>query len=143
MLSPIAAWIAIRDEVAVTPALIAAIIFFWVGGFDILYACQDIEFDSANRLHSIPAKLGIDRALRLAMFSHMLTILMLFVFWWWAGMGIIFLLGCILIAGLLLYEHSLVRPGDLSRVNLAFFHVNAVISFGILVLGCLDLWFGR
>ncbi|MBL8815891.1 MAG: UbiA family prenyltransferase [Planctomyces sp.] len=143
MLSPIAVWIAIRDEFAVTPTLIAAIIFFWVGGFDILYACQDLEFDSANRLHSIPAKLGIDRALRLAMFSHVLTILMLFIFWWWAGMGIIFLLGCVLIAGLLLYEHSLVRPGDLSRVNLAFFHVNAVISFGILVLGCLDLWFGR
>lgn len=143
MLSPIAAWIAVRNEFAVTPALIAAVIFFWVGGFDILYACQDVEFDSANRLHSIPARFGVDRALRLAMFSHMLTILMLFFLWWWAGLGLIFLLGCVLIAGLLIYEHSLVRPGDLSRVNLAFFHVNAVISFGILVLGCLDLWFGR
>lgn len=143
MLSPIAAWIAVRNEFAVTPALIASVIFFWVGGFDILYACQDVEFDQANRLHSIPARFGVDRALRLAMFSHLATVIMLLVLWWWAGLGTIFLIGCVLIAALLLYEHSLVRPGDLRRVNLAFFHVNAIISFGILVLGCLDIWFGR
>lgn len=143
MLSPIAAWIAVRNEFAVTPALIAGVIFFWVGGFDILYACQDVEFDQANRLHSIPARFGVDRALRLAMFSHLATVIMLLVLWWWAGLGTIFLIGCVLIAALLLYEHSLVRPGDLRRVNLAFFHVNAIISFGILVLGCLDIWIGR
>ena len=79
-------------------------------------------------------------ALRLAFISHLLTILMLVLLWWLAGLGLLFLAGVIAIAGLLLYEHQLVRPDDLNRVNVAFFNVNAIISFGILVLGCLDIW---
>ena len=143
MMSPIAAWIAVRDEFAVLPALLAAVIFFWVGGFDIIYACQDAEFDVSRRLHSIPARLGVPRALQLAFVSHLLTIVMLLVLWRVGGLGWIFLAGAMVISGLLLYEHRLVRPGDLQRVNLAFFHVNAVVSFGILIIGCLDLWLLR
>ena len=135
-----AAWIAVRDEFALVPGLLAAVIFFWVGGFDIIYACQDADFDRQRRLHSIPARFGVKTALRLAFASHLITILMLVLLWWLASMGPVFLVGVIAISGLLLYEHWLVRPDDLNRINVAFFNVNAIISFGILVLGCLDVW---
>ena len=127
----------IKKQVAM---LLAAVIFFWVGGFDIIYACQDVEFDRTAKLNSIPARFGIRRALQLAFVSHLMTIIMLFVLWWYAGLGIIFLTGMIGISLLLLYQHRLVRPGDLQRVNLAFFNVNAIVSFGVLAIGCLDLW---
>ncbi|MEZ6063926.1 MAG: UbiA-like polyprenyltransferase [Planctomycetaceae bacterium] len=143
MMSPVAAWIAVRDEFAATPALLAGVIFFWVGGFDIIYACQDADFDMARRLHSIPARFGVAKALRVAFVSHLMTIAMLVLLWWLAGLGTIFLLGIAAIGGLLIYEHWLVRPDDLKRVNIAFFHVNAVISFGILALGCIDVWLER
>lgn len=140
MLSPIAAWIAIRGTVEVPPILLAGVIFFWVGGFDILYATQDTEFDREQRLFSIPSRLGIGRALQLARFSHLLTVTCLFSLWWVAGLSYLFLGGVIAVALLLIYEHALVRPDDLTRVNLAFFHVNAVISIGLLVVGALDVW---
>ena len=139
MMSPIAAWIAVRDEFAVIPAVLGGVIFFWVGGFDIIYACQDAEFDRRRRLNSIPARFGVRPALRIAMLSHLITIAMLLL-WKMAGLGLIFLIGVVAIAGLLMYEHWLVRPDDLNRINLAFFKVNAIISFGILILGCLDIW---
>ena len=110
-----------------------------MGGFDIIYACQDADYDSQRKLNSIPAKYGIAKALRIALLSHLITIVMLFGLWWISELGIVFLLGMILLSGLLLYQHSLVRPDDLQRVNMAFFNVNAVISFGILLFGCADL----
>ena len=140
MMSPIAAWIAVRDEFALIPTLLGGVIFFWVGGFDIIYACQDAEFDRKQRLNSIPARFGVRSALRIALLSHLITIAMLLLLWKMAGLGLIFLIGVIAIAVLLVYEHWLVRPDDLNRINLAFFNVNAIISFGILILGCLDLW---
>jgi 4-hydroxybenzoate polyprenyltransferase len=143
MLSPIAAWIAVRDEFALTPILLGVVIFFWVGGFDIIYACQDADFDRERRLSSIPAKFGLRGALRIAFFSHLITIAALFAVWWLTPMGNFFLTGVVIISLLLLYEHSLVRPNDLNRVNIAFFNVNAVVSFGIFAIGCLDLWLRR
>ena len=140
MLSPIAAWIAIRGELAVTPALLSSIIFFWVGGFDILYACQDADFDRERKLFSIPARWGIKTALRMALVSHLLTIVSLFSLWYFAGLGLVFLFGSLIVAGLLLYEHWLVTPADLTRVNIAFFNVNAVVSIGLLVMGLADIW---
>lgn len=143
MLSPIAAWIAVRNEFALEPLLLGGVIFFWVGGFDIIYACQDADFDRNRRLHSVPAKFGIPGALRIAFISHLLTIAMLFLLWRVTGLGNVFLSGIVLISGLLLYQHRLVRPDDLRRVNIAFFNVNAVVSFGLLFFGCLDLWMQR
>ena len=140
MLSPLASWIAIRGEVALTPALLSAVIFFWVGGFDILYACQDTDFDRDKRLFSIPSRWGISVALRVALVSHLLTIAALFALWHFAGLGPVFLTGIVVVAALLLYEHSLVRPHDLTRVNVAFFNVNAVISLGLFAVGLVDLW---
>lgn len=143
MLSPIAAWIAVRDEFSIVPTALAGVIFFWVGGFDILYACQDADFDRSQKLNSIPARFGIPSALRIAFVSHLLTIAMLLVLWKIAALGWIFLAGIVVISLLLVYEHSLVRADDLTRVNIAFFNVNAIISFGILVLGCIDLWIDK
>lgn len=140
MLSPVAAWIAVRDEIAVIPLLLGAVVFFWVGGFDILYACQDQPFDQAYGLRSLPVRFGIRNALRMAAASHFATVLVLALLWWVAGMGPVFGAGVVAIAGLLLYEHALVRPDDLRRINLAFFHVNAIVSFGIFLFGCVDLW---
>ena len=140
MLSPLASWIAIRGEVALTPALLSAVIFFWVGGFDILYACQDADFDRGKRLFSMPSRWGIPVALRVALVSHLLTIAALFALWHFAGLGPVFLTGIVSVAALLLYEHSLVRPNNLTHVNVAFFNVNAVISLGLFAVGLVDLW---
>jgi 4-hydroxybenzoate polyprenyltransferase len=140
MLSPLAAWIAIRGEIALTPALLSAVIFFWVGGFDILYACQDTEFDRDQRLFSVPSRWGIPFALKMALVSHLITITALFALWHFAGLGLVFLTGIIVVSALLIYEHSLVRPNDLSRVNIAFFNVNAIISLGLFAVGVVDLW---
>lgn len=140
MLSPMAAWIAITGGLAWTPVLLGAAVLFWVGGFDIIYACQDVQFDREARLKSIPAKLGVSVALRIAAASHLLTIACLFGLWYVAGLGPIFLAGVVCVAALLIYEHTLVRPDDLTRVNVAFFQVNAVISIGLFIVGAADVW---
>jgi len=140
MLSPVAAWIAITGQLAWPPVLLGLAVFFWVGGFDVIYACQDVEFDRSVRLKSIPARFGVSPALKLAAFSHLLTVAFLAALWWTAGMGPLFAAGVVAVALLLAYEHSLVRPDDLTRVNLAFFNVNAVISIGLFVVGSLDVW---
>lgn len=140
MLSPIAAWIAITGTLAWTPVLIAGAVFFWVGGFDIIYACQDVEFDRGHALHSLPARWGVRSALALARVSHLGTAVCLFAVWHVAELGPVFLGGVLLVTLLLAYEHWLVRSEqlDLDRVNLAFFQVNAVISLGLLVVAVLD-----
>jgi len=140
MLSPIATWIAITGRVDLPPLMLAAVVFFWVGGFDILYACQDVEFDQRRGLFSIPARVGVRRALQIAAASHALAAVALFGLWYLAGMGVVFLVGVIGVTLLLVVEHLLVRPNDLTRVNVAFFQVNAVISLGLLALGAADLW---
>jgi 4-hydroxybenzoate polyprenyltransferase len=140
MLSPIAAWIAITGGIAWPPVLLGLAVFFWVGGFDVIYACQDVDFDRSVRLRSIPARFGVGPALKLAAVSHLLTVVCLAALWWTAGLGPLFAVGVVAVALLLAYEHFLVRPDDLTRVNMAFFNVNAVISIGVFVVGTLDVW---
>jgi 4-hydroxybenzoate polyprenyltransferase len=146
-LSPIAAWIAIRgQDVLASPAdllpalVLGGAVLTWVAGFDIIYACQDYENDKQARLHSVPVAVGISGALRLAAACHLLTIVLFaclpFVY---PLFGWVFWGGVLAVAVLLLYEHLLVRPDDLSRVNAAFFNVNAVISIGLFLVGSLDL----
>ena len=142
-LSPIAAWIAIRGELAWPPVLLAGAVFFWVGGFDIIYACQDVGFDMERGLFSIPARLGVGKSLKLALASHVLMLACLAGLSWTAQLGWVFPAGVAMVALLLAYEHWLVRPDDLARVNLAFFHVNAVISVGLLVVALADMWLVR
>jgi len=142
MLSPIATWIAITGSLGWPAVALATVIFFWVGGFDIIYASQDVEYDRKVGLHSIPAKLGLSAALRFAAISHLFCVLALVLFWKLAHLGLIFLAGIVLVAGLLLYEHLLVKPDDLSRAGVAFFQINALISIGLLLIGIADLWLG-
>lgn len=142
MLSPIATGIAITGRVDLPPVILAGVVFFWVGGFDILYACQDVEFDRKQSLYSVPSRWGIPVALRLALVSHVIMIGCLFGLWYAAALGYVFLAGILAVTGLLAYEHWLVRPDDLARVNLAFFQVNAIISLGLFLVGAADVWLG-
>ena len=136
MLAPIAAWIAIRGlEDLAAPVILGVAVLFWVSGFDILYACQDADFDRQAGLHSIPARFGIRNSLRIAAGLHALMLVAL------AALplvsdhfGLIYVAGLIAVTGLLIYEHWIVSPDDLSRVNRAFFQVNGVISMGLLIL---------
>ncbi len=146
-MSPVAAWIAIRGEVVIEnpldllPAVtLGAAVMAWVAGFDILYACQDYEFDRRAKLRSVPTALGIPGALRLAAGCHAATVLLLALLpLVYPPFGVVYWLGVAAVAGLLLYEHWLVQPDDLDRVNVAFFNVNAVISIGLLAVGTIDL----
>jgi 4-hydroxybenzoate polyprenyltransferase len=149
MLAPLCAWIAIRGlEVWVRPADIApaailgVAVLLWVAGFDIIYACLDLEFDRQAGLHSVPARWGVVRALRLAAACHFVMILILLslaVACPQLSLGWLYWLGVTAVAGLLVVEHLLVKPDDLRRVNVAFFNVNAVVSIGLLLIGALDL----
>lgn len=139
MLAPIAAWIAITGTIAWPPVILGLAVLFWVTGFDILYATQDVDFDRKAKLHSIPAAIGIPNALRVAFFSHMLMLVCLLGLYYAAHLGLFYLVGIILVAVLLCYEHAIVKPNDLSRVNLAFFYVNSVISIGLLIVIVLDV----
>jgi len=139
--APIAAWIALRGELAWPPVVLGAAVMLWVAGFDIIYACQDVEVDSQLGLHSVPAKLGVAGSLRLAAACHLGMVLLLFALpAVYPQLGWIYLAGIGCVAALLIYEHRLVRPDDLTRVNLAFFHVNAVVSIGLFLVGALDLY---
>src|SRR5262249_54687649 len=111
----------------------------WVAGFDIIYACQDADFDRASGLHSVPARLGVGRALRVAAVCHAAMILALIALGVAYPLGRIYFAGVGLVALLLTYEHALVRPDDLSRVNVAFFQVNVAVSVGLLTVGLADL----
>ncbi len=140
MLAPLAAWVALRGTLDWAPVVLGGAVLFWVAGFDIIYACQDAAFDRSMRLHSLPARWGVAGALRWAALCHLGTTILLFLLpAAYPYFGWIYYLGACLIALLLVYEHAIVRPDDLSRVNQAFFHVNAVISLGLLAVGCLDL----
>lgn len=140
MLAPIAVWIAVKGTVEFPPVLLGLAVLCWVTGFDILYACQDVEFDKKSGLHSIPATVGVPVALKIAMVSHALMLVWLLLLWYLVPLGMVWLVGVILVAILLAYEHWLVRPDDLSRVNLAFFYVNIVISLGLFGLVLVDGW---
>jgi 4-hydroxybenzoate polyprenyltransferase len=132
-MSPAAAWIAIRGSLDWRMLILCAAVTLWVGGFDVLYACQDVEFDKQAGLYSIPKKFGVARALLIARGMHVVMVALLswlafsFQLPWPAWVGI-----C-LVAALLAYEHSLVKPNDLSKMNAAFFAVNGYISLVFLV----------
>ncbi|OGW12862.1 MAG: 4-hydroxybenzoate octaprenyltransferase [Nitrospinae bacterium RIFCSPLOWO2_12_39_16] len=138
-LAPIGAWVAIREEISIVSIVLGLAVIFWLAGLDIIYSCQDVEFDKSHGLFSFPAKLGIERALRLAAIFHVIMTLFLFSLFFIGNLGLLYLGGIILIAGLLYYEHSIVRPDDLSKVNVAFFNVNGIISIGLMLMTILDI----
>jgi 4-hydroxybenzoate polyprenyltransferase len=142
LLAPLSAWIALRgmSDLA-TPIVLGLAVFAWVAGFDILYACQDVDFDRKVRLHSVPALFGVRNALRIALGCHVAMVALLLLLYWAAApdLGGLYLLGVGFVAVLLAYEHWLVRPDDLSRINRAFFELNGIISVGLFVIVLLQL----
>ena len=137
--APMAAWIALRGDLAWPPAFLGLAVLCWVAGFDIIYACQDAAFDRSAGLHSIPARLGVRAALRLAAACHAAMVAALVALGFAYPLGPVYFAGVGLATLLIAYEHALVRPDDLSRVNVAFFQVNIAISLGLLAAGVADL----
>jgi 4-hydroxybenzoate polyprenyltransferase len=144
-LAPLGGWLAVRGDFRedwIAPLLLSAAVLVWVAGFDLIYACQDAEFDAREGLHSIPARFGVPRALVLARVLHVATIALLVAFWLRADLGAPYAAAIALAAGLLLWEHRLVRADDLSRIDMAFFTVNGWIGVCLFLGLALDLFFG-
>ncbi len=142
-IAPSAAWIAVRGSLDPRILLLTAAVTFWVAGFDVLYACQDFDFDRASGLHSIPRYLGISRALWVARAFHVIMLLLLAGLLIAFGMGKLAIAGMAVVAVLLAYEHSLVSAGDLRKLNAAFFTMNGVISVVFFVFVAGDLLLRR
>jgi len=132
-LAPLGAWIAIRGDIKLTPILLCLIVLLWTAGFDIIYACQDLEFDKQKNLHSIPKRFGVGAALKVSSGFHLLMLVLLIGLFFLERLRWMSFLGISLVGCLLWYEHRLVSPNDLSKVNAAFFTVNGYISVLLLV----------
>ncbi len=127
-LAPIGAWIAVTGSITIVPIIIALAVIFWVAGFDMLYAIQDMDFDRENNLFSIPALIGVRVTLILAKMSHIITLIFLVSLFFNSNLGYIYISGLIIISAFMAYEHSLLSKEDLSKLNIAFFNINAYIS---------------
>jgi 4-hydroxybenzoate polyprenyltransferase len=139
-LAPVCAWLAITGSIALPPMLMAGAVLLWTAGFDILYACQDYAFDVQHGLFSVPAKIGVGQALWVARATHVCCVGFMILLWAFTPeLGFLFSVGIWLAAGLLVVEHLLVKADDLSRLTLAFFTLNGVISLLLGGLGMLDL----
>ncbi|MCA1849025.1 MAG: putative 4-hydroxybenzoate polyprenyltransferase [Actinobacteria bacterium] len=137
-LAPGAAWVAVTNEISWTPALIWAGAALWVAGFDVIYALLDRDFDLENRVNSLPARFGVGPALVVSRVWHALSVAFLVAFGFAAGLGVVYYLGVAVVAWLLFYEHSLVRKDDLSKLDMAFFTMNGVISLIFFAFVLLD-----
>jgi len=135
-LAPIGAYLAVAGQFSLLPVLFSLAVIFWVSGFDIIYALQDEEFDKSQRLYSIPATLGKAKALRVSELLHLLSALSIIIAGVLGSFGWLYWIGVVLFVGMLIYQHSLVKPGDLRRVNLAFMTSNGIASvvFSIFVI---------
>jgi 4-hydroxybenzoate polyprenyltransferase len=142
-IAPAAAWIAVRGSLDPRILLLTAAVTFWTAGFDIIYSCQDYEFDRDLQLYSVPRLVGIAAALGIARFLHMLMIGCLLALVWLLGLGAFSLVGIAAVAALLIYEHGLVKPDDLSRVNAAFFTMNGWVSMLFFVFWAADIFLIR
>lgn len=138
-LAPLGAWIAVKEEISAVSLVLGGAVVFWLAGLDAIYSLQDVEFDKAHGLNSIPQRFGVRRALILSAMFHAAMVALLFTLLFISPLSWIYGAGAFLTAGLLLYEHSLVRPDDLSKVNVAFFNVNGVISVGLMAFTIADI----
>ncbi|MGC1105030.1 MAG: UbiA-like polyprenyltransferase [Candidatus Acidiferrales bacterium] len=132
-ISPAAAWIAVRGSLDARMLILCAAVTLWVGGFDVLYACQDIEFDKQAGLYSIPKRFGVAGAMGIARIMHVVMVLLLAWLAWSFGLAWPAWAGIVVVAMLLAYEHSLVKPNDLTKINAAFFTINGYISLLFLI----------
>jgi len=135
-LAPIGAYLAVTGSFAVLPLLFSFAVIFWVSGFDVIYALQDIDFDQSQSLYSIPSYWGLEKALNIARVLHVFSALFVIIAFYIGGFHIVYLLGLTVFIGMLLYQHSIVKPNDLSKVNIAFMTANGIASvvFGVIVI---------
>ena len=138
-LAPLAGWLAVSPAMELAPVLLGLGVIFWVGGFDILYACQDVDFDRQEKLHSLPAVSGVPAALALSTFSHAVTAVFFLLAGWAAGAGLIYAATCVAVAAILQFEHRLISTEDMSRVNLAFFTMNGFVAVFLFAGAVLDM----
>ena len=142
-IAPVGAWIAATGRIGVPPVLLGASVLCWVAGFDVIYALQDVEFDRREGLHSVPARFGPSRALLIARLMHVAAVSALAALYFLLPLHPLYLLGVALVAALLVYEHTLVRPDDLSKVNVAFFTANGLVSVLYLLTAATSAALGR
>jgi 4-hydroxybenzoate polyprenyltransferase len=133
-------WIAVRGQFDPPALVLWFAVTVWIAGFDLIYACQDVEVDRAQGLHSVPARFGVAPALALARVNHALTALALAALGWMEGLGLLYWVGWAAVVALFVYEHSLVTPRDLSRLDVAFFNVNGYIAVIMLAAVVTGLW---
>lgn len=138
-LAPIGAYLAVTGGFALLPVLFSLTVIFWVSGFDIIYALQDVEFDKQHRLYSIPAALGKEKALQVSTVLHIISAACVIAAGIYGGFGYWYWLGILVFTGMLFYQHSIVKPNDLSRVNLAFMTANGIASVVFAVFVITDL----
>ena len=138
-LAPVGAWIAVRGSIAALPILLGLAVLFWTAGFDVIYALQDEEHDRRAGLRSIPVRLGAPMALAVSALFHVAMLLLLLGVWRLSGSGTVLLAGVAATAAALVYQHAIVRPGDLSRVNAAFFTANGFVSVTLACCGIADV----
>jgi len=138
--APLGAWIAIKGNIETTALLLSLAVLFWVAGFDILYALQDYDFDRKEGLYSIPVKFGVKKSIMISRVFHLVMLLFLTLLYFLRGFGFFYLLGLVIIAILLLYEHSLVKENDLSKLDVAFFNMNGYISLIYFIFTVVDIY---
>lgn len=139
-IAPVGGWLAVTGSFALEPILLALAVGTWIAGFDVIYACQDVDFDRANGLHSIPARYGVATGLWASAALHVVTALTLLALAPIARLGVGYLVGWAIAVALLVYEHRLVRPDDLSRLGVAFFNVNGYIAVTVFAFTFLGLY---
>lgn len=138
--APLGAWIAIKGEFDLLPLILAVAVLFWVAGFDVLYALQDYEFDRKEGLYSIPVKFGIKNSILISRIFHFLMLILLLSLFFIRDFGFFYLVGIFIISLLLLYEHSLVKEKDLSKLDIAFFNMNGYISVLFFIFTVIDVY---
>lgn len=136
--APIGAWIALRGDLGWSVVALGLAVLFWVAGFDIFYALQDYDYDVERGLHSVPSRLGKEKSFLLVRIFHGLMLFFLLALMPGSGLGWIYFSGVVVVAGLLVYEHMLVKPDDLSRLDAAFFNMNGYISVTIFIFTLID-----
>ncbi|MEW6618102.1 MAG: UbiA-like polyprenyltransferase [bacterium] len=137
-IAPIGVWIAIKSEIVLVPLVLGLAVLFWVAGFDIIYATLDFEFDKTYGLQSMVVRFGIPKALIISRVMHFFMVILLLWFGVLAQLGLSYFMGVFVVSLMLIYEHSLVNPADLSRVNIAFFNVNGLVSVFLFVMTWID-----
>lgn len=139
-IAPMGGWIAVTGTFSWPATLLSLSVLFWVAGFDILYSLQDVDFDKASGLHSIPVTFGVTKAVRISAWSHVATVVFLGLFGLFAGLGIVYGAGVLICAALLRFEQSLVSEGDLSKLNTAFFTINGWIGVLLFIFTWLEVY---